>query len=519
MTRSTRCSTTTVPRPTRTASTGRRRVTSMHASAISVADADDERPVRAEAAVASEVQRDRRGTWRRDMPSSHSATNTSNPGSHRRRHRSATAVRTVSPHATPTTTPIDAPMRLSRNSPSSLTLTRNSVRVGERAARVAGLHPAPLHVVGALETEVGEHGRRDVGEVDEAVALRRGGTEETGREAGCADGRDVQGVAAARRVRPDTITMSERSTCSSSRPTMRSVASSAWARIRTACSSDAKRDARSARTRSEPSTNTTEPGVHASLNARTTRSGSSRTPNGAAASGCSSPGSTCPPRHLAVAGHQRRRPRRAARARNVSRACSGRVPSPLATTAAGDAGARQLVTEQADLGAVELAVVAVDGLGDRHVDQPVAGRDAGAGGEHVAGGVAPERLVDPEALAAGRAVRRRPRAGAQGDVAARERRRPVDAVGDHGTDGRLREQSIEVRRGGVVEVGPLGRGQRDDEHPAPRRRGRAGGRGADETDESDQSDHDGDQRGRADAPPPAWAHALTGSGSSLVFSP
>ena len=225
-----------------------------------------------------------------------------------------------------------------------------------------------------------------------------------------------------------------------------------------------------------------------------------------------------PARHLAVAGHQRRH--RGAPPGRGTRLGRARVrPVAVGHDTAGDAGARQLVTEQADLGAVELAVVAVDGLGDRHVHQPVAGRDAGAGREHVAGGVAPERLVDPEALATGRAVPHRPCAGTQGDVAARERRRPVDPVGDHGADGRLREQSIEVRRRGVVEVGPLGRGQRDDEHPAPRRRGRTGGRGADETDESDQSDHDGDQRGRADAPPPAWAHALTGSGSSLVFSP
>ena len=233
VTRSTRCSTTTVPRPTRTASTGRRRVASMHAERDQRGHADDERPVRAEPAVATEVQRARRGTWRRDIRGATARRTTSSPASHRRRHRSATAVRTVSPHATPTTTPIDAPMRLSRNSPSSLTLTRNSVRAASRAARVAGLHPAPLHVVGALEAEVGEHGRRHVGEVDEAVALRRGGTEETGREAGC---RGPTRRSSASRLLggfgPSTITMSERSVCSSSRPTRRSVVSSAWARIR-----------------------------------------------------------------------------------------------------------------------------------------------------------------------------------------------------------------------------------------------------------------------------------------------
>ena len=207
-------------------------------------------------------------------------------------------------------------------------------------------------------------------------------------------------------VGPSTITMSERSVWSSSRPTRRSVVSSAWARIRTACSSEAKRDARSARTRSEPSTNTTEPGLHESANRAHHAVGVEPDTERRGGVTLQQRGVDLPARHLAVACHQRRDrgapPRRGARlGRARVRSVAVRDDTP------GDAGTRQLVAEQAHLGAVQLAVVAVDGVGDRHVHQPVAGRDAGAGGEDVAGGVAPERLVDPEALAAGRAVRHR----------------------------------------------------------------------------------------------------------------
>ena len=203
VTRSTRCSTTTVPRPTRTASTGRRRVDEHARQRDQRGHADDERPVRAERRRGDRSARARRGTWRRGIRAATARRTPSSPASHRRRHRSATAARTVSPHATPTTTPIDAPMRLSRNSPSSLTLTRNSVRAASEPPASPVSIRRPSIVVGAFETEVGEHGRRDVGEVDEAVALRRGGAQETGREAGCPD-RDAtfKRVAAARRGRP-----------------------------------------------------------------------------------------------------------------------------------------------------------------------------------------------------------------------------------------------------------------------------------------------------------------------------
>ncbi len=123
---------------------------------------------------------------------------------------------------------------------------------------------------------------------------------------------------------------------------------------------------------------------------------------------------------LARAGHQRGDGRSPPRRRTgVGRARIGAV-------AVGDDGARdarrgELVTEQTGLGAVELFVVRLDGVGDRHVHETVAGGETGAGGEHDTGVVATEVLVDAEALVAGGAVADGTRAGAHGDVAARQR--------------------------------------------------------------------------------------------------
>ena len=77
----------------------------------------------------------------------------------------------------------------------------------------------------------------------------------------------------------------------------------------------------------------------------------------------------------------------------------GSLPSPLAITDLAMPALGELVTEQPDLGAVELAVVLLDHVVDRHVHEAVAGRQAGARREDAAGTVAPEVLVDPEALA------------------------------------------------------------------------------------------------------------------------
>ena len=52
--------------------------------------------------------------------------------------------------------------------------------LGQRPTGLARLHAATLHRVGSVEPEVGEDGGRDVGEVHEAVVLRRGGAQQAG---------------------------------------------------------------------------------------------------------------------------------------------------------------------------------------------------------------------------------------------------------------------------------------------------------------------------------------------------
>ena len=65
-------------------------------------------------------------------------------------------------------------------------------------------------------------------------------------------------------------------------------------------------------------------GVHASVNASSTASWSSRTPNGAVGSGCSNSRSTCPPGTSPVGGHQRRHRGASGTAARAAPACSGR---------------------------------------------------------------------------------------------------------------------------------------------------------------------------------------------------
>ena len=84
-----------------------------------------------------------------------------------------------------------------------------------------------------------------------------------------------------------------------------------------------------------------------------------------------------------------------------------------------------------------------------------------------------------------------------------------------------REQPVEVRGRGVVEVGPLRRGQRDHAAPGPAS-GRGGTGGRDAPTSTTSSDavrpRRATTRPRAAAPPPpAWAHASTGSGSGWAF--
>ena len=75
---------------------------------------------------------------------------------------------------------------------------------GQRSPGLAGLHAPAFHRVGPVEPEVGEDGRRDVGEVDEAVALRGGRAHQAGLEAGAAHCRNgEQGVALLWRRRAD----------------------------------------------------------------------------------------------------------------------------------------------------------------------------------------------------------------------------------------------------------------------------------------------------------------------------
>ncbi len=382
---------------------------------------------------------------------------------------------------------------------------------GEGPARLPRLHPPALHRVGTLEPEVGENRRRDVGHVHEPVALRRGRPQEPGREPGGAYRGDAQRVAGARRCRTD-----DQHRVVLGRP-LEQPAHEMVGRLERA-----RPDLHRLLLRREAGR---EVGSHQvgtfdqHGRARLPRVvegphhavGVEAHPERRGVVVLQEPGVDPAARHLPVAGHERgHRGTPPGREPGFGRARIGAVA--VGDDRARDPSACELVAEQPHLGAVELRVVGLDGVGDRHVHEPVAVRDPGAGGEHHARRVAPEVLVDPEALPAGGTVGGGTGARTHGHVPARQRRRPVDAVGDHRADGRLLEQRIEIRRAGFGEVGPLERRQRDDEDPAGAWRR---GAGVDRGGQHGEADDDRDEsRGRE---PPD--HALTGSGRGWVFGP
>ena len=468
----------TVPSPASTASTGRRRVAAMQAPAITAPTTTTKTQNANTPPLRSKWNGPARYVASR-KPSNHSAAKTSSPTAHRKRsriHRSSTMAARARTIATTITTLIVGPTRSSRKRPSSLAFTRDSVRSASDAPGRAGLHAPALHRVGPVEPEVGEDGRCDVGEVDEPVALRGGGAQETGLEAGAAHRGDAERVAFLRRRRAhDHDQVAGLDVVEQSADDAVGVLERAGAHLHRLLvggepgldvgphevgSFDQHHRARSERVG--------EGAFHPiGIEANTERGGGVLSQQAVVDATVG---------HLARAGHQRGHggaaPRRGA---GVGRAGVGAVA--VGDHRPGDPGGGQLVTEQSGLGAEELAVVGVDGVGDRHVHEAVARGDAGAGGEHHTGGVAPEVLVDAEALVAGRAVADGARAGADGHVPAGQRRGTIDAVGDHGTDRRRGEQLVEVGRRRLLEVGPLGVGQRHDQHASLLRRRRARGPG------------------------------------------
>ena len=318
----------------------------------------------------------------------------------------------------------------------------------ERVRRVGGLHLTAFHRLRPVEPVEVQDRRRDVDHVDEAVLARRRGAQQAGREPGArtatgvSDGRCVGGTG------PTTMTASRfGSTSSSSRPTSVSVSRSARVRSRARCSSDAKRPARSARTRSDPSTSTTARPVHAWRNASSTWSGSSRTPNGAPGSAWRRSRSTRPPGTFPCVGHQRRDRTPPVRRHPVlGRARVGAVA--VGDHGPCDAGLRQLVAEQPDLRAVELAVVLVDHVVDRHVHEAVGRAGCPCGSRNTRPARSrPKFSSTPKPWPAVCPAGRRARARTERHVVAADRAGADDAVGDQPTDRRCGEQPVEVRAG------------------------------------------------------------------------
>ena len=350
--------------------------------------------------------------------------------------------------------------------------------VGERAPGLTRVHAAAFHRVGSVEAEVREHGGRHVDEVHETVVLRRGRAQQARSDARSAERGDAERGALLRWCRPhdqhhvavvdvseqppdDAVGVLERAGAHLHRLLVgRELRLDVGAHeVGTLDQNDRARLPRVLERTLHPV------GVEAHPERR----------GGVLAQ---QPVVDPTAGDLARARHQRGD--RGAPPRRRPRVGSARVGAvTVGDHRARDAGVRQLVTEATGLGAEELLVVGLDGFGDRHVHEPVAGREPGAGGEHDTGAVAAEVLVDAESLVAGGAVAERARTGTDGHVAARQPGRSVDAVGDHRAHGRLREQPVEVRGGRLLEVGPLGVGQRHDEDATltgcgGRRRGRCG---------------------------------------------
>ena len=302
-----------LPSATSTAAPGRRRVASMHTATSTAPTPTTNASTRAP-------------PWRPKWngparyvasrnASSHSATNASRPTAHRAAQphpavehdggdRRARARRTIThAHRRP-----------------DLAVAEEAVLVGvdeERRVRSASDPPAspvsirrPSIASGRSSPKRCRMVGRDVDDVDEAVALRRGRAQQPRREARARARRRRERVAVLRRRRShDDDRVALGSTSASSRPT-----SGRCRRARGRASSPPAR-----RTRTAPEVGPHEigplhqhdrPAVHASRKARSTWSGSSRTPNGAAASAAGGRGrpvrpAPCPRSSSA------RRPRRA----------------------------------------------------------------------------------------------------------------------------------------------------------------------------------------------------------------
>ncbi len=169
------------------------------------------------------------------------------------------------------------------------------------------------------------------------------------------------------------------------------------------------------------------------------------------------------PGHLAHPRHQRTHGRAAVRGVEPLRR-AGIAAVTVGDDRARHAGAVERVAERTDLRVPALGRVDLGDAGDRQVHEPTRGGHPGTGRERAAGGVGPELLVGAEALPDRHPVGRGRRARADGHVAVAERGRGHDPVGGERPDRRAREQAMQVRGVDPLEVTPLHRRERDDEH-------------------------------------------------------
>ena len=313
--------------------------------------------------MTSEVERAREVGGVEEPEKPRARANTSRPAPRRQRvdrgHRRSAECTRHDRRPRPSTTPTWP----SRNSPSSLAFDEERRPLGERAAGVAASPCAapPSRRVGRARR--GEDRRRDVDDVHEPVALASWST---------------AGARARTRGRAPTATSSAWSRVRRAPVRRRSprrvrgrrgraagrradrCRASACARIFTACSSDANPAAsRRARGPTPPPARPSPAGddlVEARASPRRRRGAA---PNGADASVLSRSRSTRPPGTLPAlvisAATAARRYGGTARLR-----CARVAAVAVGDHRAGDARARQLVAEQPDLGAVQLAVVLVE---------------------------------------------------------------------------------------------------------------------------------------------------------------
>ncbi len=313
--------------------------------------------------------------------------------------QSTSAPPTASTHAITRTVVIDGPTWLSRNSPSSFVSTRNETRLASVSDAGGGLHLPAFHRLRSVEPVEVQDRRRDVDHVDEAVFARRRGAQQARREP--------------RRLHRDRrerrALLRRRGTHDDDRVTFR---------VDVAEEAADERVGVAQRLRSQPRAlfvgceTTREVGAHeigpldehdGAAGPRLAERvehlvGIEAEAERRAGVGLEEISVDPPSRHPSLLCHQRRDGTPPVRRHPVlGRARVTAVA--VCDHGARDARLRQPVTEQPDLRAVELAVVFVDHIVDRHVHEAVAMRNSRAGREHAPGSVAPEVLVDTEALA------------------------------------------------------------------------------------------------------------------------